>query len=386
MRDPGASQGMSARLASILAVLVLLLGAVALALHRRQEAEKPSDAASLGQPLVKNLQAADIAAIAVRDAKGSITVVRKDDGWVVAERGDFPADLSKVKSFVVGVIGLKIGQVERIGDGDRARLELSEPGQAEGAATSVEFRDAGGKTLARLLVGKKYFRQEPDDPKTAFADGRFVMLPGEPHTAYVVADPLAQAVSRSADWIDTRGFAVERVRSLEYRPAEGEGWKIQRPAETGPWQLDGAKGGEKIDQSKANGIASALSQASVADIATSDLTPANTGLDRPAMLTATTFDGLDYTVSIGKSIDQNYYAQVAIAGELVKSRTPEAGEKPEEAAKKDKAFADRAKTLQERLPREKALAGRVLLLPKYTVEGAMKPRADLFETSSAGKK
>ena len=54
-------------------------------------------------------------------------------------------------------IELKVGQSEPIGDKDRARLKL------DGSGTTLEFRGADGKPLARLAVGAKFFKREPDN-------------------------------------------------------------------------------------------------------------------------------------------------------------------------------------------------------------------------------
>ena len=107
---------MNARIAGILVVLLVVLGGGAL-LYQREEAQKrPSNAATLGQPLLKELKGADIAAIRIVEPKATLTVQRKDAGWTIAERDGFPADLARVREFVLKAIGLKIGQSEPIGE------------------------------------------------------------------------------------------------------------------------------------------------------------------------------------------------------------------------------------------------------------------------------
>ena len=143
---------MNARLAVVLVVLLAVLGGGALLVRQRSESQKPADAGPLGQPLLKDLQAAQVAAIVIRSPKDAITIARKDERWTIAERGGFPADVDKVRDFVVKAIALKIGQSEPIGEKDRARLLLDAGG------TAVEFLGADGKPLARLTAGKKIGR------------------------------------------------------------------------------------------------------------------------------------------------------------------------------------------------------------------------------------
>ena len=143
--------------------------------------------ATLGRTLFKDLKAADIATIRIVEPKATLTLQRKDERWVIAERADFPADTGKVREFVLKVIGLKIGQSEPLGEKDRARLNLDASG------TRWNFKAADGKDLGVFTVGRKYFKREVDNPAKAIADGRFVSLPGDGGTAYLVGDPLTQA-------------------------------------------------------------------------------------------------------------------------------------------------------------------------------------------------
>jgi hypothetical protein len=376
---------MSRRVAAVLLALLVVLGGGALYYYQRGASHRPADLATIGQPLFRDLEAAKVAAIAIRDPKGALTLELKGGRWGLAERGEFPADFAKVKAFALKAIELKIGQVDPIGAKDRARLKLLPPGEGAGSGTLVELRAADGKPLASMIVGEKYFKQTPDDPATASADGRFVMLPAHPNTIYVISDPLAQATSTSSAWIDRTGFAVDKVSSLAYRPAEGESWKIERPTEKGEWKLEGAKAGEKLEFTKANAAAYALGSVPLDDVASPDASPAVTGLATPATIVATTFDGLAYTIRLGKLSGTDYYARLDIEGTPPASREPEKGESAADKARRDKEFEAHLKALQARLPRERALAKYVLLLPKASFDDLLKTRAELLQKSSPEK-
>src|SRR5258706_1300469 len=121
---------MNARIAGVLVVLLIALGGGALLVREQQSAPRSADAATLGQPLLKGLQASQVAAIVIRQPKGPITIAKKDERWTIAEAGGFPADLAKVREFVVKAIGLKVGQAEPVGEKDRARLLLDAGGTA----------------------------------------------------------------------------------------------------------------------------------------------------------------------------------------------------------------------------------------------------------------
>ena len=356
---------MNARFAGVLLILLVALGGGALLIREQQASRQPTGKGTLGQPLLKDLQAAQVTSIVIREPKAAITIAKKDEGWTIAERGGFPADVEKVRDFVVKAIALKVGQIEPIGEKDRARLLLDAGG------TAIEFLGAEGKPLAKLTAGKKYFKTEPENPEKANGDGRYVALPGDEKRVVVVSDPLLLASTRSADWISKAGFAAEKVKVMEVRFADGTGWKIERSGDNADWKLAGARGDEKLEITSANSASYSLSLIELADVAPANLKPEETGLDKPTLVTATTLEGLSYTLKVGKLSGDSYYASVAIAG------TP----KPE-----GKDAEERLKKINERLPREKALAAYTLLISKSKLDDVLKKRVELLVKKEEKKK
>ncbi|HEX6528553.1 MAG TPA: DUF4340 domain-containing protein, partial [Burkholderiales bacterium] len=229
---------MNARVVAVLVLLLAVLGGGALFYQHQERTRRPDNVATLGRTLFKDLKAADIAAIRIVEPKETLTVRRKDERWVIAERADFPAELAKVREFVLKAIGLKVGQSEALGEKDRARLNLDDPGKkGETAGTRVEFLNAENKPLGAFLVGRKYFKREVDNPDKAIPDGRWVALPAEAGTAFLVGDPLTQASVKTAEWVDRSSFQVEKVKTLQVRYPGGEGWRIERAADNAEWRL-----------------------------------------------------------------------------------------------------------------------------------------------------
>jgi Domain of unknown function (DUF4340) len=335
---------MNARFAAILVVLLAVLGGGALLYQQQERARRPENVGTLGRTLFQDLKAADIAAIRITEPKSALTVQRKDERWVIAERNDFPADLSKMREFVLKVIGLKVGQSEPLGEKDRARLNLDDSG------TKVEFLGADGKPLGALIVGKKHFKREVENPDKAIPDGRFVVLPGEAGTAYLVADPLTQATVKTAEWIDRGSFQVEKVKTLEVRYPNGGGYRIERAGDNADWKLVGAKPGEKLDTPRANAASYSLQMLELADVAPKDVQ--DTGLEKPISVDATTLEGASYAIKVGKLAGDNYYVTFTASG-----------------VKPDAKDAERVKIQSQH----------VLLIPKSKLEDTLKPRADLLE-------
>jgi len=336
---------MNARVVAVLLVLLVALGGGALLVQQQSGSPKATDTTGLGQPLLKGLQGADVSAIVIRQPKSTLTVEKKNDRWTLAEREGFPADFDKVRDFVLKMISVKIGQSEPIGDKDRARLNLDESG------TAIEFLGADRKPLARLVAGKKYFKAEPENPQKAIGDGRYVTLPADEKRVYVIADPLSQASTKTADWASKAGIGAEKIKSLEVRDAAGATWKVERSGDNADWKLAGARGDEKLEITKANAASYTFGQISIADVAAKDLKPEDTGLDKPAVVTAITLDGLTYVLRIGKPEGDNLYASVSVTG----------GPKH-------------------------VLDGYVVLIPKSKLDDILKKRADMLAKKEEKKK
>jgi hypothetical protein len=338
---------LNARVAAILVVLLVALGGGALIYQQQERARRPENVGTLGRVLIRDLKIADIATIRIVEPKSALTLQRRDEGWTIAERGDFPADLARVREFVLKLAALKVGQSEPIGEPDRARLALDASG------TQVELAGADGKPLARLTIGKKYFKREPDNPDRTPADGRFVALPEDTKQVYLVSDPLAQASTRSAEWIDRTSFKVEKVKTLEVRHPDGTGYRLERSGDNTDWKLDGQQPGEKVDVSRANAASYSLFLLELADVAPKDA--ANTGLDKPTLVNATTLAGRAYAIKVGRLEGENYHVAFQASG-------------------------------GEDQPREKQLSQHVLLIPKAKLEDTLRKRAELLEKKQDTKK
>ena len=338
---------MNARVAAILVVLLAVLGGGALLYYQQERERRPQNVATLGRTVLQDLRIAEVASIRIVEPKATLTVQRRDEGWTIAERDGFPADLARVREFVLKLAALKVGQSEPIGEKDRARLNLDASG------TQVELGNAEGKLLASLTVGKKYWKREPESPEKTPADGRFVGVPADPKHVVLVADPLAQASTRTADWIDRTSFQVEKVKTLEVRTPDGGGYRIERAADNADWRLEGMRPGEKVDTGRANAASYSLSLLELADVAPKDA--ANTGLDKPTLINATTLAGRAYAIKVGRLEGENYYVAFQASG-------------------------------QDEKPREKLLSQHVLLVPKAKLEDTLRKRAELLEKQQDTKK
>ncbi|MGB7542365.1 MAG: DUF4340 domain-containing protein [Burkholderiales bacterium] len=364
----------------LLAVLVVLAAAGAGVLVSDRSAWKSADS-RIGQRLVPGLRISDVAGIAIRDASGELHLAKGEGGWTVRERAGFAADTGRIGELLLKLAELKIVQDESLPESQRTRLQLVEPkdGTTPGAGTLLELKDAKGATLARLLLGRKVMKNaEAASPggDAGEATGRYLVAANDARTMLVVSEPFSQVEAKPDEWLIKDLIRAERVKSIASIGGDGrQRWRVTRDNDSADWKFAGSK--EKPDLQKATDLASSLGWVNLVDVV-ADPAKADTGLERAVAIKADTFDGLAYTLRIGNKAGDNYYVGIAAAGEPLKARTPEKGEKAGDKANKDKEFDERRKKLEEQLGREKQLGRWTYLVAKSGIEPLLRERAQLL--------
>ena len=368
----------------LLAALVVLLAAGLLLMRSQQSAWKPGDS-RVGQRLMPGLKLEDVATVSIRDPDATLTLARREGGWRVKERADFPADADRVRELLLRLVELKVVQTEAVAEAQRARLQLLEPGAAqEGAGTRIELKDGGGAVLARLLLGKKVTAMVAGaafGPETGVPTGRYAMTGDESGTVVLVSEALAQAEAKPGSWLSKELIRVERAKSISASGPDGkQRFAVSRDSEASDWKL---AGGGKPDPGRVQDVASALASLSLADVF-AEPAKADTGLDRAVVVKARTFDELAYTIRIGaKARDDRYYAAISASGDPPAARSAGKGESAEEKAKQDKTFEERRAKLAERLAHEKALERWTYLVPGSSIEPLLRERAQFLPEKKA---
>jgi len=371
----------------VLLAVLAVLGGAGLALVWQDIAAYRASGAKIGAKLLPGLKIADVAEIRLQDSRQQVTLARGEKNWVVRERGGYPASFSDISDLMIKLVELKVTQSEQVGATLLPRLDLAEPGTAaeaakpsrsDGAGTLIEFKDATGKALARIILGKKVLKKDPMNPlpiaKDGVPAGRYVLLANAKDTVVVVSDPLNVADASPGKWLNKDFFKAERIRTLAAGPAGGAPqWKIERDVEWGQWKL---VGGGQLDPSAAVVAANKLAGLSFADVAV-EPKPETTG--KPLVVVAETFDKLVYTLRFAKAAKaDDYLLTLSVTGEPPKSRAQEKGEKKEEKERRDKDFAETRKRLEERIAAEKALAKWTYVIPRREIEPLLKGRGEMI--------
>lgn len=371
--------------------LLLVLGGAGLKFWSHNSASWSGGGAALGQKLLGEFDVNAIAQVYIKQDSNELSVQKKNDRWVVVQRGDYPANFSELSSLLLKLKDLKVVQSETVGASQRPRLELGDTGS--NAATVVEFRDSSGKAIKTLRLGKKHLRKSQGSPMMGdsedpgWPDGRYVMTGEAKDQVALISDPLSNLEPKPENWLNKDFFKVEKARSVAVTfPITTNSWKLEREKEGGEFRLVDAHEGEQLDSSKVSGMSYPFSSPSFVDVVLDGKSEA-TGLDQPKVISIDTFDGFNYTIKTGVKTNDNYYLNVGVTGSFAKERTAGKDEKTEDKTKLDKEFADNLKKLEEKLANEKAYEPWTYLVSGWTVDSLLKERATLMaEKKEAEKK
>jgi hypothetical protein len=365
----------------VLVALVVLVAA-GLALQSKKQASYQAPDTRVGQRLVEGFKVDDVATIEIVEPTGRVTLVRGERGWTVKERGDYPADVEPIRNLLLRLQEIKVVQAEGLSDAVKPRLQLAAPdagAKPEETGTLVELKGRDGKSVAKLVLGKKTLKEMkmPGLPVDGVPSGRYVWVAADPQRVNVVNESFGNVLAKAEQWLAKELVRYERPKSITtFGPDGKEKWSVAKDKEDAEWTLAGTG---PLDLQKAYDASSALYALQIADAAPS-VSDADAGLDRPTTVQATTFEGWTYELKIGKPApDNRYYARSSVTGTVPEARKASGDEKAEDKEKADKAFAERKDALTAKLAQEQLVAGRTVLITKVAAEPLLRDRKDLIK-------
>jgi hypothetical protein len=206
------------------AALVAICAAFFLTSHRNASPDLH------GTPLAPSLGAELDTVTSLSVFKGSptatVTVHKQGDQWTVAQRADYPADVSKVRKLLLALSDAKIREEKTSNPDSYTVIGVEDPLKPGATGSQLELLAKSGKL--DVIVGKPV------------GQGNFVRRAAD-KTSYV-AEPGISFEAEPRFWIDTRllDFANEKIQVIEFKPASGPGYTLRRVTEPAP-KADEAK-------------------------------------------------------------------------------------------------------------------------------------------------
>lgn len=371
----------------------VIVVAVGLIVNRSRQSAWQTPAGEGEKLVLPDFPVNDVTKFVVTDKDGTTEVAKKTDGrWRVAGRYDYPANYGTVSDFLRDLSRLQAAQAVNVGESQYGRLELLSPDKGENSGREVVFYGEGDKKLGAILLGKEHQRKSEGAPSQfggggGWPDGRYVLVPATGKVC-LVSKTFSSVATKPKDWLDKDFFKIGDMKTGALTEDGKEVWRVSREKKGDDMKLVGLAEGEEQDDTDVRGIGNAFSWANFDDIADPALVPADTGMDKAKVFTATDFDGLDYEVRVGKETDDGkFHVAIAVAYNGPTERVAEDDESPEDKPKKDDEFK---KKLEENKKKaadlKKRLDGWVYIVSKYTVEKVLKERKDFIKEKKEEKK
>lgn len=282
---------------TLIAVAVLALIA-AFAINRSNRPE--SDVADQAKPLLPQLHGHvnDVSAITLTgaDNKVLVTLKRGSDGWTVAEKSGYPADLAKVREFLLKLDAATLLEVKTSNPKHYADLGVTDVSDKDAKGILVDI--SGLAQPLKIIVGNF---------NGAGGGGTFVRMQGQEQS--LLANGNLSVAKNIADWEkrDLADIASNRLKSVTLTNPDGKVLKVykEQSGDSNFKVADVPKGRETSSEFAANGLGSTLAGLKADDVfAAKDAVPA----DKVYKAEYATFDGLVVDAT-GWTRDGKDYAQ-----------------------------------------------------------------------------
>ncbi|MFM9956051.1 MAG: DUF4340 domain-containing protein [Opitutaceae bacterium] len=249
------------KLKSIVRTIAILAALSAVAFFATRPTPAPVADTRVGQPLADRAIVEKATKLRLNDQGKTVTLVRQADAtWKVASYHDFPADFSKLATFIGSLTDAKL---ERLVTSSPARIAL-----LEFKDTKIELLDATDKELWTVTLGK--------NPDTG--SGRYVRYGAEAKA--FLASLSAYLDTDSKNWANTELLAlkVDDVAKIEIpfvaaNASEPTSLTLSRATKDAPWTAEKTPDGQKLKADKIAAVLSSLSSIRFSE--TNDLTDAN---------------------------------------------------------------------------------------------------------------
>ena len=249
------------KLKSIVRIIAILAALSAVAFFATRPTPAPVADTRIGQPLADRAIVEKATKLRLNDQGKTVTLVRQADAtWKVSSYHDFPADFSKLATFIGSLTDAKL---ERLVTSSPARIAL-----LEFKDTKIELLDATDKELWAVTLGK--------NPDTG--SGRYVRYGAEAKA--FLASLSAYLDTDSKNWANTELLAlkVDDVAKIEIpfvaaNASEPTSLTVSRATKDAPWTAEKTPDGQKLKADKISAVLSSLSSIRFSE--TNDLTDAN---------------------------------------------------------------------------------------------------------------
>jgi len=363
----------------LLLIVIAAVLIISFFLLRQKEINKLTSAQKkIGMPVLKGVELDNLNNLKIFSGDTlKLELQKSGDSWNVVNLYNYPANPSKLRSFTVDLLEMKVLRNISVQESQLERFGLDVKNSSF-PPIKIELNSENAK-IAEFTAGKKYERESSQNFPSSYSEGRYLLLGGSKNI--ILCDKtLYYLDEESSDWIDKEFFSAEKIQKAELLENGKIIWKLVRNKENDDMKLENLPEGREADSSKISEVSSALSYLNFAKIADPKTTDEKSGLNNPKIFSAEDFDGVKYIFKIGNKEGNDFYTKVS--AEFLGLKKPEApeNEKAEEKEKREKEFAEKEKKSKEKVEQiNKKYSVWLYLFPEYKIKTLTMPLEELLK-------
>lgn len=219
-----------------------------------------------GDLLFPKFRSAETAAarIEIVSPEARFALMRDGEAWVIPDKQNYPADPANIRRLFVGLANLTTVGARTARPELYDRLNLTDPGSENARSIGLVVKDAAGKELADLVIGKN----GPSDPARTGDTPLYVRKPGEARTW--LAAGLAAPPTNPVDWANREivNIAIGDVIRIDIRPTDGKAYSVVRAEGSKDLTLQDLPPGKQVKaQSEVNALGYGVEALAFEDVA-----------------------------------------------------------------------------------------------------------------------
>jgi Domain of unknown function (DUF4340) len=247
----------------------------------------------------------DVASVTVSRNGSTMTFIRDGDSWLVAEKGNYPADAGKISQIVRAMADLTLVEAKTQKPELYPRLEVEDP--TVGKSALVAVKDKSGAAMAEAIVGKRRY-----DRLGGGNDGVYLRKPGDAQ-AWLARGSLDPSGEPSS-WLDRQilDISEKKIAKIILTQPDGTKLAISRSTPDAKFAVEDAPADTKFkSETTTSGPAAALETLDLENVKPA----AELSVPDRDVVTAsfTTFDGMTVNLRLVE-LDKKDWVAISAAG------------------------------------------------------------------------
>jgi Domain of unknown function (DUF4340) len=247
----------------------------------------------------------DVASVTVSRNGSTMTFIRDGDSWLVAEKGNYPADAGKISQIVRAMADLTLVEAKTQKPELYPRLEVEDP--TVGKSALVAVKDKSGAAMAEAIVGKRRY-----DRLGGGNDGVYLRKPGDAQ-AWLARGSLDPSGEPSS-WLDRQilDISEKKIAKIILTQPDGTKLAISRSTPDAKFAVEDAPADTKFkSETTTSGPAAALETLDLEDVKpAAELSVPDTDVVNASF---TTFDGMTVNLRLVE-LDKKDWVAISAAG------------------------------------------------------------------------